>query len=159
VNEPGAFNAAGFSLWFGHGKVNAFKAVKAATAGSAERLVDVQSKAPLSIPDVGTPVTSSINVTEDGAITELRVQVNITHTYIGDLRVDLIAPDGTAVVLHNNTGGSADDLVQIYSVENTPALRPYLNRPIRGRWQLRVRDTFRLDVGRLNRWRLAARVR
>lgn len=160
VNEPGAFNAAGFSLWFGHGKVNAFQAVKAATAGSgAERLVDVQSNAPLSIPDVSTPVMSSIDVTEDGAITELRVQVNITHTYIGDLRVDLIAPDGTAVVLHNNTGGSADDLVRTYSVQNTPALRPLLTRPIRGRWQLRVRDTFRLDVGRLNRWRLAARVR
>jgi subtilisin family serine protease len=160
VNELGTFNEAGFSLWFGHGKVNAFKAAKAAAAGSgAERLVDVQSDTPLSIPDVGTPVISPLNVAEDGAITELRVQVNITHTYIGDLRVDLIAPDGTGVVLHNNTGGSADDLVRTYSVENTPALRPLLNRSIRGRWQLRVRDTFRLDVGRLNRWRLAARVR
>jgi subtilisin family serine protease len=160
VNELGTFNEAGFSLWFGHGKVNAFKAVKAAAAGSgAERLVDVQNDTPLSIPDVGTLVISPLNVAEDGAIRELRVQVNITHTYIGDLRVDLIAPDGTGVVLHNNTGGSADDLVRTYSVENTPALRPLLNRQIRGRWQLRVRDTFRLDIGRLNRWRLAARVR
>ena len=49
-------------------------------------------------------------MTEQGAINDLRIQVNITHTYIGDLRVDLIAPDGTAVMLHNNTGGSANDL-------------------------------------------------
>ena len=30
VNEPGDFDSAGFSLWFGHGKVNAFHAVQAA---------------------------------------------------------------------------------------------------------------------------------
>jgi hypothetical protein len=37
-------------------------------------------------------------------------------------------------------------------------MRPLLGRPVRGIWQLRVVDTFRLDEGRLNRWRIAARV-
>ena len=36
-SEPGAFNPEGFSLWFGHGKVNAFKAVKAARTGCWNR--------------------------------------------------------------------------------------------------------------------------
>jgi subtilisin-like proprotein convertase family protein/subtilisin family serine protease len=159
VNEGGGFNNDEFSLWFGHGKVNAFHAVQAAAARvEMERLVDIQEDTPLDIPDVGTPVLSSIKVNEDGRITEFRVQVNISHTFIGDLRVDLITPDGTGVVLHNNTGGSANDLVRTYSVQDIPALRPVLNRSIRGTWQLRVRDTFRLDVGRLNGWRIAARV-
>jgi subtilisin-like proprotein convertase family protein len=159
VNEPGAFDNTGFSLWFGHGKVNAFHAVQAAVKGlQVEQTVDREVAANLSIPDAGTPVTSSMAISQDGKITDLRIQVNISHTYIGDLRVDLIAPDGTAVVLHNNAGGSANDLVRTYSVQDTPALRPLLGKGIRGTWQLRVRDTFRLDVGRLNRWRIAARV-
>jgi subtilisin family serine protease len=159
VNEPGHFDAAGFSLWFGHGKVNAFRAVQAATAGvAAERVVDVQESSGLEIPDVGTPVVSAITIAEQGTINELRIHVNISHTYIGDLRVDLIAPDGTAVVLHNNTGGSANDLIKTYAVQETPALRPLLGRPIQGTWRLRVRDTFRLDVGRVNSWRIAARI-
>jgi subtilisin-like proprotein convertase family protein len=159
VNEPGDFDAAGFSLWFGHGKVNAFRAVQAAAAGvAAELIVDVEVAPGLEIPDVGTAVVSSIDIADAGTINELRIQVSISHTYIGDLRVDLIAPDGTAVVLHNNTGGSANDLVKTYAIQETPSLRSLLGKPIHGSWQLRVRDTFRLDVGRLNRWRIAARV-
>ena len=129
ANEGGGFNNDGFSLWFGHGKVNAFHAVQAAAARvEMERLVDIREDTPLDIPDVGTPVLSSIKVNEDGRITEFRVQVNISHTFIGDLRVDLITPDDTGVVLHNNTGGSANDLVRTYSVQDIPALRRLLNR-------------------------------
>ena len=112
----------------------------------------------MEIPDIGMSVVSTIDITEPGIINDLRIQVNISHTHIGDLRVDLIAPDGTAVVLHNNTGGSANDLIKTYSVQEPPALRALLGQPIQGTWQLRVRDTFHLDSGRLNSWRIMARV-
>jgi subtilisin-like proprotein convertase family protein len=159
VNEAGAFNGAGFSLWFGHGKVNAARAVQAAsTAVDAEQTVDIEQEANLDIPDVGESVTGTIDVEEAGTLTDLRIRVDISHTFIGDLRVDLIAPDGTGVILHNNSGGSANDLVRTYSVSETPALRGFLGKPVQGAWRLQVRDTFRLDVGRLNRWRLVARV-
>lgn len=161
VYEGGEFKD-GVSLWFGHGKVNAARAVQAAGGGGGNgtgaRKVDKRRDVALDIPDVGSVVFSEIDIPDDGHITELRVLVDITHTYIGDLRVDLTAPDGTGVVLHNNTGGSANDLVRTYSLDDTPGLRPLLGRSIRGRWKLRVRDTFRLDVGRFNHWRLAARV-
>jgi subtilisin-like proprotein convertase family protein len=120
--------------------------------------VDVTASPGLVIPDAGTPVLSAIDIAQDGKLQELRVQVNIAHTYIGDLRVDLLAPDGTAVSLHNLSGGSADDLVRTYTVGNKPALRGLLGKPVRGRWQLRVVDAFRLDEGRLQSWRLVARV-
>jgi subtilisin-like proprotein convertase family protein len=159
VNEPGNFDANGFSLWFGHGKVNAFRAVEAAASAAAEaNLVDVEERPNLRIPDVGAPVVSSIDIDERGSIVEMRVQVDISHTYISDLRVDLIAPDSTGVVLHNHTGGSANDLIKTYSAQETPALRALEGKPIGGTWRLQVRDTFRLDVGRLNRWRIVARV-
>ena len=34
--------------------------------------------------------------------------VAIVHTYIGDLKIDLVAPDGSAYTLHDRLGGSAD---------------------------------------------------
>ena len=159
VNEPGTFDAQGFSLWFGFGKVNAARAVAEARGTVAQqRTVDVTASPGLAIPDAGTPVLSAIDIAQDGTLQEIRVRVNIAHTYVGDLRVDLLAPDGTAVSLHNLSGGSADDLVRTYTVGNKPALRGLLGKPVRGRWQLRVVDAFRLDVGRLQSWRLVARV-
>lgn len=160
VNEPGDFDAQGFSLWFGHGKVNAAKAVRAAQPGTAPppSTVDVRATPGTVIPDVGEAITSALDVAAGGLVDDLRVQVSITHTYIGDLRVDLIAPDGTAVVLHNRSGGSADNLRRTYSMTDLPALRGLRGKQVKGRWQLRVVDTFRLDEGRLDSWRLVAKV-
>jgi subtilisin family serine protease len=159
VNAPGAFDANGFSMWFGHGKVSAWRAVKAATAAAeGERRIDIVQRPGLTIPDAGAPVASAIEVSDSGALTDLRLQVDIRHTYIGDLRVELIAPDNTGVVLHNHGGGASNNLIRGYSVQDTPALRALLGRPARGRWQLKVRDDAGFDVGRIEAWRLSARV-
>ncbi|MFZ2753698.1 MAG: M14 family zinc carboxypeptidase [Lysobacteraceae bacterium] len=73
------------------------------------------------------------------------VLVNIVHTYKGDLKVDLVAPDGSVYVLHNRTGGSADNINQTYSVNlSTEALN--------GTWNLRVNDNAAGDVGRIDSW-------
>jgi subtilisin family serine protease len=158
VNAAGDFQN-GVSLWFGHGKVNAARAVGAA-AGPVleERTIDVSESPDLAIPDIGAPVFGSITIDEPGRLSALRVQVSITHSFIGDLRVDLLAPDGTAVPLHNHSGGSADNLRRTYGVENVPGLRNLLGKPVVGTWRLRVADTVRLDAGRLDRWRIAARL-
>ena len=73
-----------------------------------------------------TDVTIADNSTVESSITisgcpgnasaSSTVAVNIVHTYIGDLAVSLIAPDGSAYVLHNRTGGSADNINQTYTV-------------------------------------------
>ncbi len=154
VNEPGDF-VDGFSLWFGHGKVNAAQAVAAALATDQEAVIDVSATdLPLAIPDAGPPVFSSLEVSEPGHVRDLRVSVQIRHTYIGDLRVDLVAPDGSAVTLHNHQGGSTDDLVRIYSVADLPQLAALEGKPVTGVWQLRVMDTWSLDEGEIQGWRL-----
>ncbi len=158
VNAPGDF-VGGFSMWYGYGKVNAFRAVTKANEGVVVGgTVDRRVTPNLAIPDAGQPVESAIDVPTTGTITELRVQVEIAHTYIGDLRVDLVAPDGTSVVLHNHAGGSADNIVKTYSVQDVPALQPLLGRSVKGTWKLRVVDTFRLDKGTLKSWRLVAKL-
>lgn len=156
VNEPGDF-VNGFSLWFGHGKVNAAKAVKAA-APETEIMVDRQMQANLAIPDVGSPVYSKIEIAQNGNLNDLRLGVDLTHSYIGDLRIDVIAPDGTSVTLHDRTGGSADDIRKIYTIAELPALRAFVGKNIQGPWVIKIVDTWRLDVGRLNSWRLIAKV-
>ena len=81
------------------------------------------------------------------APTGLQVAVNITHTYQGDLKVDLIAPDGSEYVLHNRTGGSADNIVQTYTVNASSEVA-------NGTWRLRVNDNAAADTGSLNSWSL-----
>ncbi len=73
------------------------------------------------------------------------VAVNIVHTYIGDLKVSLIAPDGTAYVLHNRTGNSADNINQTYIVNLS-------TETLNGNWKLRVNDNSNADTGRIDSW-------
>ncbi|GGT40385.1 S8 family peptidase [Streptomyces purpureus] len=77
----------------------------------------------------------------------LSVSVDIKHTYIGDLRVDLVAPDGTLYNLHNRSGGSADNIIKTVSVNASSEVA-------NGTWKLRVNDNARLDTGKIDAWSL-----
>jgi len=82
------------------------------------------------------------------APTTLQVPVNIVHTYIGDLRVQLIAPDGTAYTLKDyGTGGSADNINTTYTVNASAETAD-------GGWKLRVSDNARYDTGKIDSWAL-----
>lgn len=78
----------------------------------------------------------------------LAVEVHIVHTYIGDLQVQLIAPDGTAYTLKAyGTGGSADNIDTTYSVNASSEVAA-------GTWRLRVSDNAAQDTGRIDAWAL-----
>ena len=40
-------------------------------------------------------ISDTITVPDSGTATSVSVAVDVTHTYIGDLKIDLVAPDGT----------------------------------------------------------------
>lgn len=92
-------------------------------------------------------VYSPIQSTYSGVAGIVQVSVSIVHTYIGDLIVDVIAPDGTSIVVHNRAGGSADNINTTYTIDfgNSPAL---------GEWRLRVRDRARFDTGYIDSWQI-----
>ena len=71
---------------------------------------------------------------------------------IGDLRVSVVSPSGTEVVLHNRAGASDDSLVRTFTP--TPALATLVGQPATGQWKLKVVDLEKQDVGKLNSWRL-----
>jgi serine protease len=73
------------------------------------------------------------------------VAVDISHTWKGDLKVDLVAPDGSVYVLSNYAGGSADDIKQTFNVNLS-------SEALNGTWKLRVNDKASGDAGRINRW-------
>ncbi len=105
---------------------------------------------PIDIPDADPEgITSVINVPDELIIDEVSVTVDITHTFIGDLIVELTSPAGTTVTLHNRTGGSQDDLNETYDPTE------FLGENSAGDWTLFVSDNAGLDTGTLNEWILS----
>jgi subtilisin family serine protease len=135
--------------------------VKNAGSGSPNKLLNVSfigggtppskcgaksNTTPVSIPDAGAAVTSS--VTQDGcdgkASPSLAVKVDISHTYSGDLAIDLVGPSGTAYPLQKAGGaGSAAGVHTTYSVNAS-------SETANGTWQLRAQDVYQFDTGTID---------
>ncbi|MCY0930399.1 S8 family serine peptidase [Streptomyces sp. H27-H1] len=131
--------------FFGEGQVDALKAVGGSTPPPGkyfENLTDV------AITDNAT-VNSAITVSgvTGNAPATLKVGVDIKHTYIGDLKVDLVAPDGSVYVLSNRAGGSTDNILQTYTVNASSEVA-------NGVWTLRVNDNANSDIGKIDAWNL-----
>ena len=94
---------------------------------------------------------------ETGTVAAVKVRVNVTHTYKGDLEIALIGPDNTTVLLHNRTGGSTDHVQTEFPDLTAPAqsLGAFTGKAINGAWKLRVRDLAAQDVGPLVSWTLS----
>ncbi|MFF2964398.1 M4 family metallopeptidase [Streptomyces sp. NPDC057963] len=104
----------------------------------------------VAIPDHGSAVTSSINVTgrTGNAPSTLKVGVDITHTWRGDLVIDLLAPDGTAYRLKNaSSSDSADNVQTTYTVDAS-------SKAANGTWKLKVQDLYSGDTGKINSFKL-----
>ena len=99
-------------------------------------------------------ISSSIAVSKAGVVRSMKVGVDISHTFLRDLRVELVGPDGSRAMLHNRAGGSNNDLKQTYMSTDTASLAAFISKPIRGDWTLRVADLEGQDKGTLNRWSL-----
>ncbi|MFF4172156.1 S8 family serine peptidase [Streptomyces sp. NPDC001744] len=131
--------------FFGEGAVDALKAVGGSTPPPGKYF---ENQTDVTVPD-NTTVESPITVggVTGNAPAALTVGVDIKHTYIGDLKVDLVAPDGSVYPLHNRTGGSADNIVRTYTVNASSEVA-------NGVWKLRVSDNASQDTGRIDAWNL-----
>lgn len=152
-----------WSPWFGHGRVDAPAAVAEAIrrrGGPAGQTIRKNSMPGLAIPDnYPAGIVDTINFSEDAIISSTRVRIDITHTYIGDLRLTLTAPSGISVLLHNRNGGGADNIKRVFDLSSVNELGKLVDQSIKGIWTLTVQDLASLDDGQLNRWELEFDVR
>jgi subtilisin-like proprotein convertase family protein len=148
-----------WSPWFGHGRVDAEGAVAEALRRQPTEPIGEslrKSSSPESaIPDnLPAGIRDTINVSEVFSVQSVKVTVSVSHTYIGDLRLTLVAPSGDSVVLHDRNGGSSDNLDRTYDVSTTPGLAALAGQSVQGNWVLWAQDLARVDTGTLNRWEL-----
>ncbi|MEU2273076.1 S8 family serine peptidase [Streptomyces olindensis] len=132
----------------GAGLADAAKTVQAVKGGTPTGTT-FSSTTAVAIPDNGSAIESPISVTgrTGNAPSALQVGVDITHTYRGDLVIDLVAPDGSTYRLKSAASDSADNVNTTYTVNASSEVA-------NGTWKLRVQDTAAQDTGTLNSWKL-----
>ncbi|MER6080283.1 M4 family metallopeptidase [Streptomyces sp. NPDC001833] len=125
-------------------------AVGSRSGGGGGTGTSYESTTPVSIPDNGPAVTSSITVSgrTGNAPSNLQVTPNISHTWRGDLVIDLVGPSGTSYRLKNfSSSDSADNVTDTYTVNAS-------SESANGTWKLKVQDQAAQDVGTINGWKL-----
>jgi subtilisin-like proprotein convertase family protein len=122
-------------------------------AGAGTERAFTSTDAPKSIPDANaTGVRSNLPIATAGLdIQKVKVSANITHTFRGDLVIQVVAPNGQVATLSNRAGGSADNFVTT-DLDITSAFTA--GAPATGTWQLFVRDLAAQDVGKINSFSL-----
>jgi subtilisin family serine protease/subtilisin-like proprotein convertase family protein len=103
----------------------------------------------VAIPDDGTAVGSSATISgcPGNASSGSTVEVHLKHDFIGDLIVSLVAPDGTAYPLQNQTGGGNTHLDETFIVNLSSEVAD-------GTWTLRTQDVSPGAVGSIDSWAL-----
>ena len=150
----GEYDANGHSPNYGFGRLNGKKAVDLATPPAAAYTAIHTAVQSVPIKDLKTSAIIA-NVGDTRSIKRARITVAIEHTWIGDLIVRVIPPTavGTGpIVLHNRTGGGADNLNRSYDAASTPALGGLVGKSPEGRWTLEIEDHAQRDVGKILRF-------
>ncbi|MCB9614136.1 MAG: proprotein convertase P-domain-containing protein [Sandaracinus sp.] len=106
---------------------------------------------PQAIPDASPAgIERRLEIPSSVLAREVEILVDVTHSYRGDLRV-VLERGATQLVLHDRSGGNADDLALRIPAPSLAGL------DLRGTWTLRVSDHARADVGTLDAFALRVR--
>ncbi|MFN7804166.1 MAG: proprotein convertase P-domain-containing protein, partial [Planctomycetaceae bacterium] len=128
----------------------------------------------LAIPDgTGTSLSNSLTIAGmTGSVDDVEVTVNISHTWVSDLRLALLGPNGVSVALVTGRGGSGDNFTNTtFDDQAATAISagaaPFTGRfrpetPLagfngispNGTWTLVATDTVTADAGVLQNWSL-----
>lgn len=114
---------------------------------------------PIPIND-NTEITSTIEINDTYCIGDLDLELDLSHTFIGDLIIDLESPSGVTVRLHDRSGGSEDNIVTTYdddggTLPDGPGeMADLVGEIVTGTWTLRISDNAGADTGSLNDWTL-----
>jgi len=123
----------------------------------------------LAIPDNDPRgITDTLYIAENKSIADVNLYVNISHTWVGDLTIELISPRGTSVVVWENTCSDNENLNVVFDDEGADIVCSNLTgniKPINplqifdgeyteGNWIIKISDNADQDTGTLNEWGL-----
>lgn len=154
----------GASLYFAPGSDNGtpVASYSGSCTGETSAATTSRSTAPGIVVDGSIVINStlvfdaSLEIPEEGPA----IPVDISHSWRGDLILDLTSPSGTTVRLKtaNVSGDEADDVVGTYPTDLAPAesLTAFAGESAQGTWTLRVEDVYPAeDNGAVNSWGIA----
>ncbi|MGF7212770.1 subtilisin-like proprotein convertase family protein [Skermanella aerolata] len=149
--QSGQYNPEGRSPFYGYGRLDARKAVELAVPAEPRESVVVARVFDEPIIDLRASQVQIV-VGETAVVEDIRVDVEIAHTWIGDLVVTLNPPPGMGIApitLHDRASGSGRDLKRSYDVNSVPGLAGCRGKSPRGPWTLVVEDKAAEDVGKI----------
>ena len=138
----------------------------------------VSTDTPVNIPTVPnpTPLTASLTIPASQSVnySVVKVHVDISHTWVGDMTISLQSPQGQRVkLIQSPTCGEGDDIDAIFddlgaavncvagvaptlsgTVRPQESLAQFANRNSAGTWTLVVEDPFNNDGGSINGFEL-----
>lgn len=154
-------NGAGFKFNqnYGFGLINAGRLTDLALTtngiSTLETFTSGTQTVSLAIPENSTGLTRTFNVSTAGntPLEEVTVNLNVTHPYRGDLEAFLTSPAGTKsrIMIRSGSDGGAN-------LNWNFTLNTFWGETPNGTWTLQILDTFALDTGTLNSWRLDLRM-
>ncbi len=107
-----------------------------------------ESTTALAIPDNDeNGASSTLDVTDTSTIGSLKIQLDITHSYVGDLEI-VLAHGDTSVTVWDREGTSTDDILGTFDVT------AFDGQSLAGPWTLKVIDHAAADEGVVNSWAL-----
>ncbi|SVD34209.1 uncharacterized protein METZ01_LOCUS387063, partial [marine metagenome] len=150
---------------YGYGLIDAYAAVRLAetwelTSTQANlATVSASSSPELAILDYAT-ITDTIQISSGLQIDHVEVDLDLTHTWIGDLTVSLTSPDNTTSILVNRPGGEYNGVLYAVGGASQDDINFTLSSTHNwgetgaGTWTLSVTDHGPLDQGVLDSWTL-----
>ena len=151
-NDPESYH---FNHAYGFGVVDAKAAVDLADGWTTvpalvEETAETSDTLDLTIPDLGT-VSSSLTLGSGVEFIEfVEINADFDHDAFRDLQLELISPSGAVSVLSGVRSGFHSRLHGSFRFGSAR----HLGENPAGEWTLRISDTWRTDVGRLNSWSL-----
>ncbi|MCR9257275.1 MAG: S8 family serine peptidase [Alphaproteobacteria bacterium] len=167
TNGANMINGGGFTVSHqtAHGLVDAHAAVRLAETWTDQRTAsNLASLTATSTPNAAIPdnddagLSDSILLVGDFLVEQVEVTLDIQHTFVGDLTVDLISPSGTVSTLVARPGQSASNLFgdSGNDIAFITSSTFHWGEEAAGEWTLRVTDSARFDFGSLVSWQLTA---
>ena len=131
------------------------------------------SNTPIPTLDNDVETSGTLNITEELALTSMEMDIQITHTFIGDVKFTLTSPGGTTINVNpNGVCSDGQNMDATFSDDGSPVMcsgeipaavgdispfSPFSNlndETSLGTWTLNVTDTGPGDTGTITSWTL-----